>query len=77
MQESKLFKTVYHLLDKRHAAAPELAKKFEVSAQTIYRDIDVLSGASIPIYVESGRNGGIHLMNEFVLDKSVFSEQEK
>ena len=77
MQESRLFKIVYYLLDKGQATAPELAEKFEVSVRTIYRDIDALSGAGIPIYAEAGRNGGIRLMNDFVLDKTVFSEQEK
>ena len=77
MQESRLFKIVYHLLDKGQATAPELAEKFEVSVRTIYRDIDALSGAGIPVYAEAGRNGGIHLMNDFVLDKAVLSEEEK
>lgn len=77
MQESRLFKIVYHLLDKGQATASELAEKFEVSVRTIYRDIDALSGAGIPIYTEAGRNGGIHLMNDFVLDKALLSEQEK
>jgi site-specific DNA recombinase len=71
MQESRLFKIVYHLLDKGRATAPELAEKFEVSVRTIYRDIDALSGAGIPIYAEAGRNGGIYLMNDFILDKAV------
>ncbi len=39
MQESRLFKIVYHLLDKGQVTAPELAEKFEVSVRTIYRDI--------------------------------------
>lgn len=77
MQESRLFKILYHLLDKGQATAPELAEKFEVSVRTIYRDIDALSGAGIPVYTEAGRNGGIHLLNDFVLDKAVLSEAEK
>lgn len=77
MQESRLFKMVYHLLEKGHATAPELAEKFEVSVRTIYRDVDALSEAGIPVYAEAGRNGGIHLMDDFVLDKAVFSEEEK
>lgn len=77
MQESRLFKIVYHLLDNGQATSPELAEKFEVSVRTIYRDIDALSGAGIPVYAEAGRNGGIHLMNDFVLDKTVLSEEEK
>ncbi len=77
MQESRLFKIVYHLLDKGRATAPELSEKFEVSVRTIYRDIDALSGAGIPIYTEAGRNGGIYLMNDFVLDKAMLTEEEK
>lgn len=77
MQESRLFRIVYYLLDKGQATAPELAEKFEVSVRTIYRDIDALSGAGIPIYTEAGRNGGIHLLNDFVLDQAVLSVEEK
>ncbi len=77
MQESRLFKIVYYLLDKGQATAPELAEKFEVSVRTIYRDIDALSAAGIPVYAEAGRNGGIHLMNGFVLDQAVLSKEEK
>ena len=77
MQESRLFKILYHLLDKGRATAPELAEKFEISVRTVYRDIDALSGAGIPVYTEPGRNGGIYLLNDFVLDKAVLSENEK
>ncbi len=77
MSDSRLFKIIYHLLDKGHATAPELAAKFEVSARTIYRDIDSLSAAGIPIYTETGRNGGIYLLPDFVLDKAILSEKEK
>ncbi len=77
MRESRLFKIVYYLLDKGQATAMELAEKFEVSVRTIYRDIDALSGAGIPIYTEAGRNGGIHLMHDFVLNKVLLSEEEK
>ena len=77
VQESRLFKIVYYLLQKGHATAPELAEKFEVSIRTIYRDVDKLSGAGIPVFAEAGRNGGIYLMNSFVLDKAVLSVAEK
>ena len=50
MQESRLFKIVYYLLDNGKATAPDLAEKLEVSVRTIYRDIDSLSNAGIPIY---------------------------
>lgn len=77
MQETRLFKIVYYLLNKGQATALELSKKFEVSARTIYRDIDALSGAGIPVYTEAGRNGGIYLMDGFVLDKTILSKEEE
>ncbi|MCI8514439.1 MAG: YafY family transcriptional regulator [Lachnospiraceae bacterium] len=77
MRENRLFKILYHLLAKGRATAPELAEKFEVSVRTIYRDMDALSEAGIPVYAESGRNGGIYLMKHFVLDKTVLSEEER
>lgn len=77
MQESRLFQIVYYLLDKGQATAPELAKRFEVSVRTIYRDIDALRGAGIPVYAEAGRNGGIRLMSDFVLDQALLSGEEK
>ena len=77
MQESRLFRILYYLLDKGRATAPELAEKFEVSVRTIYRDVDVMSSAGIPIYVTTGRNGGIQFLDDYVLDKSFFSDSEK
>lgn len=77
LREGRLFQIIYHLLDKGYATAPELAKKLEVSVRTIYRDIDALSGAGIPVYAEAGRNGGIYLLDDFVLNRVVLSEQEK
>ena len=77
MQERRLFKIVYHLLDKGCSTASELSRMLEVSSRTIYRDLDALSAAGIPVYAEAGRNGGIRLMKDFVLDKTILSEQEK
>lgn len=77
MQESRLFRIVYYLLNKGRVTAAELAEKFEVSVRTIYRDIDVLSEAGIPVYAEKGRNGGISLLDNFVLDRAILSERER
>lgn len=77
MKESRLFQIVYCLTEKGHVTACELAKQLEVSVRTIYRDIDSLSAAGIPIYAEAGRNGGIYLTDHFVLDKALLSQNEK
>lgn len=77
MQINRLFEIVYILLEKRKATAKELAEHFEVSVRTIYRDIEILSGAGIPIYMSKGKGGGVSLLSEFVLNKTVITETEK
>ena len=77
MQISRLFEIVYILMNKKNTTAKELSEHFEVSQRTIYRDIDTLSQAGIPIYTNKGKGGGIGLMEHFVLNKSVLSEQEQ
>jgi len=77
MQINRLFEIVYLLLEKETATAKELAQQFEVSVRTIYRDIDILSTAGIPVYTNKGKGGGISLLENFVLDKSILSEEEQ
>ena len=77
MSNSRLFKILYYILEKGHATAPELAAELEVSVRTVYRDIEALSGAGIPVYAEPGRNGGIYLLRDFVLDRAILSEDER
>jgi len=77
MQINRLFEIVYILLHKKIVTAKELAERFGVSSRTIYRDINTLSLAGIPIYATQGKNGGITLLDNFVLNKSVLSENEQ
>ena len=74
---SRLFEIVYLLLEKKKVTAKELAERFEVSTRTIYRDIEVLSRANIPRYATKGKDGGIGLLEEFVLNKTVLLEEEQ
>lgn len=57
--------------------AKELSERFEVSRRTIYRDIDTLSATGIPVYTNKGKGGGISLIENFVLNKSMLSDQEQ
>lgn len=77
MKENRYFQMLYLLLEKGSMTAPELAEYFEVSVRTIYRDIDILSSAGIPIYATQGKGGGISIHEKFVLKKSVLSEKEQ
>ena len=77
MQINRLLEIVYVLLQQKTVTAKELAECFSVSQRTIYRDIDTLSLAGIPVYTEKGKGGGISLLPDFVLSKSILSEREQ
>jgi predicted DNA-binding transcriptional regulator YafY len=68
---------VYILLNKEKVTAKELSELFEVSTRTIYRDIESLSMAGVPIYTSKGKGGGIGLLDSFKVDKSLLSEEEQ
>lgn len=74
---NRLFEIIYILLERKKVTAKELAEKFEVSTRTIYRDIDLLSASGIPIYAVKGKDGGISILDNYVLDKSLLSEEEQ
>lgn len=77
MKDNRLFRMLYYILKKGKVTARELAERFEVSIRTIYRDIDSLSSAGIPIYAIQGKGGGIEIADEFVLSKSLLTEDER
>lgn len=74
---NRLLGIIYILLSKETVTAAALAERFEVSVRTIYRDIEVLSQAGIPVYARKGKNGGICLMEQFVLNKMLITEEEQ
>lgn len=73
----RLFEILYLLSDKRQVTAKELADHFEVSIRTIHRDIEELTMAGVPLYTKQGRNGGIVLLDKFIFDKGIISEEEQ
>lgn len=77
MKINRLFEIVYILLDKEKVTAKELADHFEVSTRTIYRDVEDLSAGGIPVYMSKGKNGGIALLPNYLLNKTLLSESEK
>lgn len=77
MQAGRLFEIAYLLINRKKMTAQELAEHFEVSIRTILRDIDVLSMAGIPVYTIQGRGGGISIMDGFLLNKAVLTEEDK
>lgn len=73
MKIDRLVSIIMILLDKERIGARELAEMFEVSPRTIYRDIDAISMAGIPVRSVSGVGGGFEIMPQYKVDKKVFS----
>lgn len=77
MQINRLFELIYILLEKKTVTAGELAERFEVSVRTVYRDVETLSSAGIPIYMSRGKGGGISLLPEYILNNALLTDDEK
>lgn len=73
MKVDRLVSIIMILLDKERIGAQELADMFEVSPRTIYRDIDAINMAGIPVRSTSGVGGGFEIMQQYKIDKKVFS----
>jgi predicted DNA-binding transcriptional regulator YafY len=72
----RLLSIIILLVNRRKVQAKELADLFEVSVRTIYRDIDVINQAGIPIVSYQGAGGGIGLSDGYRLDRSVLTNNE-
>lgn len=60
----------------KKATYKELANKFEVSKKTIERDINKLSFMGIPVYTQSGFNGGVFIDSKYNFDKTFFTNED-
>jgi predicted DNA-binding transcriptional regulator YafY len=72
----RLLGIVLHLLDAGQASAGELARRFSTSERTIYRDMEALSLAGIPLVSLPGAGGGYQLAERYSLDRGFLSAAE-
>lgn len=77
MQIDRLIQIVFLLLRHESITAKQLAAELGVSTRTIYRDINILSVAGVPITSQKGYGGGLSLLQGFSLDKSYFTAAEQ
>jgi predicted DNA-binding transcriptional regulator YafY len=77
MKNNRLFQILYILLEKGSVTAPELAARLEVSTRTVYRDVEALSMAGVPVFATQGKGGGITLMQNYTFDKALLSDDEQ
>ncbi|RDY24202.1 YafY family transcriptional regulator [Romboutsia maritimum] len=77
MKINRLTEIIVILLNKKTVTAKDLANRFEVSTRTIYRDIESLSLSGIPVYMSKGKGGGISLLEEYSINKTILSDSDK
>lgn len=77
MKIDRLFSIVQILVNKKIITAKELAEQFDVSVRTIYRDIDILSANGIPVYSSQGKGGGISILDNYSIDKTIVSDDDQ
>ncbi|MGM7634308.1 helix-turn-helix transcriptional regulator [Bacillus sp. Hm123] len=76
MKIERLLTMIMILINRKKVKAQELADLFDVSVRTIYRDVDTLSCAGIPVTSQQGSNGGISLMEGYRVDQQVLTKDE-
>lgn len=76
MKLERMLSIIIYLLQHNKVKAQELADRFEVSVRTIYRDIEALSQAGIPISTCQGADGGISIMEGYKLDRNLLTGDE-
>ena len=76
MKLDRLLGITFYMLNHRRAIAGDLAERFEVSRRTIYRDIEALSQAGLPMYTKKGTDGGIFLMEGYRMDSGTLTKTE-
>lgn len=64
------------LVNRRRVQAKELADMFEVSVRTVYRDIEAINQAGIPVVTYQGQGGGIGVAEGFKIDRNFLTSDE-
>ncbi|MBW5445959.1 WYL domain-containing protein [Cohnella sp. CFH 77786] len=76
MKLDRLLAITMLLLNRKRVSAKELADRFEVSLRTVYRDVETIQMAGIPVVSYAGTSGGYEIMDRYRLDRQMLSFEE-
>jgi len=76
MKLERLISITYALLNNEVLSASELANKYQVSQRTIYRDIEAICAAGIPVVSYQGVNGGYGIIKEYKMEKTLLHDND-
>lgn len=76
MKIDRLVSIIMILIENKKISATKLAEMFEVTPRTIYRDIEAINQAGIPIITYPGVNGGIGIVEEYKINKKLFTTSD-
>jgi predicted DNA-binding transcriptional regulator YafY len=76
MRASRLLSILLMLQTRGRLTAEQLAATFEVSVRTVYRDIEQLGAAGVPVYADRGPGGGFQLLDGFRTKLTGLTEHE-
>lgn len=76
MKLERLLSIIFKLLNHEIVSASSLANEFQVSSRTIYRDIEAICAAGIPVVSFQGTNGGFGIIEGYKFDKSLMDPND-
>lgn len=77
MRTSRILEMIYMLLNNRQQKSQDLADHFGVSTKTIYRDVETLAQAGVPIAMQQGIGGGIVLSENYAINQTKLTASEE
>lgn len=76
MKIDRLLSIIMVLIEQNKISASKLAEMFEVTPRTIYRDIETIQAAGVPIVTYTETNGGIGILENYKIDKKFFTKED-